>query len=131
MSANMGDGPNNLMLDHNLITCVYDHALEATRAIYDMKDELEAVCKMVPGWEQDQALMQMLSRALAYVDDFHIVIHDDGGGTDLKQAFNHTNLSEDAVGIIACRLEIPEEWVPYMSAFCIIVWLVLNFGWIH
>ena len=131
MSANMGDGPNNLMLDHNLIPCVYDHALEATRAIYDMKDELEAVCKMVPGWEQDQALMQMLFRALAYVDDFHIVVRDDGGGTDLKQAFNHTNLSEDAVGIIACRLEIPEEWVPYMSAFCIIVWLVLNFGWIH
>ena len=135
MSANQGDAPNNLMLNHNLLPCAYDHALEATRAIYDMKDELESICQLVPGWKSDQQLMQMLFRALAYVDDFHIVSHNSdklaGGGTDLKQAFNHTNLAEDAVGLIAAKLEVPEEWVPFMSPRCIIVWLVLNFGWIH
>ena len=44
MSTNLGDGPNNLMLNHNLIPCAYDHALEATRAVYDMKGELETIC---------------------------------------------------------------------------------------
>ena len=77
----------------------------------------------------------MLFRALAYVDEFHIVSHNsdnlDGGGTDHKQAFNHTNLAEDAVGMIAAKLEVPEEWAPFMSARCVIVWRVLNFGWIH
>ena len=124
MSANQGDAPNNLMLNHNLLPCAYDHALEATRAIYDMKDELESICQLVPGWKSDQQLMQMLFRALAYVDDFHIVSHNSdklaGGGTDLKQAFNHTNLAEDAVGLIAAKLEVPEEWTPFISPRCII-----------
>ena len=67
----------------------------------------------------------MLFRALAYVDDFHIVSQDcdklDGGGTYLKQVFNHTNLAEDAVGLISANPEVLEEGVPFMSAHCIIV----------
>ena len=87
---------------------------------------------MVPGWNSDQRQMQMLLRALAYVNDFHIVSHKsdnlDSGGSELKQAFDHTNLAGDAVGLIAAKLEVPEEWPPFMSARCVIVWLVLNFG---
>ena len=57
MSANLGDGPNNLMLNHNLIPCAYDHVLEATRAIYDMRDKFDAIYRMISGWNSEQRLM--------------------------------------------------------------------------
>ena len=135
MTANKGDAPNDLMMFHNLLPCVYDHALEATRAVYNAKDKLAASQADLTGDKLEQLLMVQLFQALAYVDDFHVVHHDthnvEGGGQDLRGAFNLTNIAGSAVGLISARSEVPPDWVKAMSKRCVLAWLVLNFGWLH